>query len=241
MSLGTKISAARQAKKLTQAKLAEQLDVSTEAVSKWEQDKYVPTADKQDMLEEVLSLSLYEDYGTPRNVRLFDEVHMSAYLKGRLDQEHFPEASAALSYAKEKHAGQFRKPEEARIPYIIHPFTMACHALAMGLEEDALLAALLLHDVSEDCHVEPEDLPFSPEVQSIVARVSKPPKPCSDALYSPGTSANADADTASIAIASMSARIFFILFPPFYSEYLSIHCNVNYSKPRSRSCSKYLL
>ena len=39
MSLGELIATARRAKKLTQAMLAEALGVSTEAVSKWEQNK----------------------------------------------------------------------------------------------------------------------------------------------------------------------------------------------------------
>ena len=60
------------------------------------------------------------------------------------------------------------------IPYINHPLTMACHALAMGLEDDALLAAVLLHDVCEDCGVEPSELPVDPDVQHVVALVTKP-------------------------------------------------------------------
>ena len=51
---------------------------------------------------------------------------------------------------------------------------MACHALAMGLEEDELLAAILLHDVCEDCGVPPEELPVCEEVRRIVALVTKP-------------------------------------------------------------------
>ena len=55
-----------------------------------------------------------------------------------------------------------------------HPLTMACHALAMGLDDDVLLAALLLHDVCEDCQVAPEELPVDEEVRRIVALVTKP-------------------------------------------------------------------
>lgn len=68
---------------------------------------------------------------------------------------------------------EFTKGED-KTPYIIHPLTMTCHALAMGLEEDALLAALLLHDVCEDCGVAPEELPVCREVQEIVRLVTKP-------------------------------------------------------------------
>ena len=190
MSLGRQISTARRANKMTQAKLAEILGVSTEAVSKWEQDKYVPSPDKLKLMDEKIGLSLYEDDGSIRNVRLFDEDHMSAFLKGKLNSGHFPEATRALNYAKQKHYGAFRSPKEARIPYINHPLTMACHAFAMGLEEDTLLAALFLHDVVEDCNVEPNDLPVSDEVQKIVALVTKPPKPYSDDAYYGGIMRN---------------------------------------------------
>ena len=168
---------------MTQSKLAEALGVSAEAVSKWEQDKYLPRSEKLAKLETVLDLSLYEESGTIRNLRLYDEDHMSAFLKGKLNSGIFPEATRALSYAKEKHAGTYRSPKAAKIPYISHPLTMACHAFAMGLEDDVLLAALLLHDVAEDCGVRADELPVSPAVQEVVALVTKPPKPYSEKAY----------------------------------------------------------
>ena len=183
MSLGELIATARRAKKLTQAMLAEALGVSTEAVSKWEQNKYVPSPDKMEKLDAVLGLSLYDNDGAVRNVRLYHEDHMSAFLKGKINAGRFPETAKALLFAKEKHAGAYRKPKEAKIPYINHPLTMACHAFAMGLEEDELLASLLLHDVVEDCGVAPEELPVSPKVRHIVALVTKPPKPYSEDEY----------------------------------------------------------
>lgn len=183
MSLGEKIKSARKAKRLSQTALAELLDVSPEAVSKWERNKYLPGPDKLEKLEDLLELSLYDDNGTLRNARLYDEDHMSAFLKGKLNAGDFPEAARAMAFAKEKHAGSWRKPEEARIPYINHPLTMACHVFAMGLENDALLAAVLLHDVVEDCGVRPDELPVSSEVQEVVSLVSKPQKPYSEKEY----------------------------------------------------------
>ena len=183
MSLGTQIAAARRAKNLTQSQLAERIGVSTEAVSKWEQDRYVPTAEKRKMLDEILELFLYEENGSIRNARFFDEDHMSAYLKGKLNPDSYPEASGALSLAKEKHRGAFRKPYAAQIPYINHPLTMVCHAIAMGLTEDTLLAALLLHDVVEDCDISVSELPVSEDVQRIIALVTKPRKPYSEKEY----------------------------------------------------------
>lgn len=176
MSLGKQILAARKAAGLTQTALAEKLDVSIEAVSKWEKDRYVPSPEKLEKLRELLGLTLYEDDGTVRDLRLFDETHMSAFLRGKLSAGAFPEASKALGYAKEMHEGMFRSPQSAGIPFISHPLTMACHALALGLEDDVLLTALLLHDVPEKCGVPALELPACDEVQDIVALVTKPKK-----------------------------------------------------------------
>lgn len=183
MSLGSLIAAARRAKNMTQFQLAERIGVSSEAVSKWEQDKYAPSEENRKKLDEILGLFLYGKDGSLRDIRFFNEEHMSAYLKGKLNQENFPEASSALSFAKDKHRGMYRKPYEAMVPYINHPLTMACHALAMGLEEDVLLAALLLHDVVEDCGVAIGDLPVSDRVKKIVGLVTKPPQPFSLEQY----------------------------------------------------------
>ncbi len=183
MSLGKQIKTARVAKQLSQTALAELLNVSPEAISKWEQDKYLPGRDKLKKLESLLDLSLYEDDGSIRNARLYDEEHMSAFLKGKLNTGDFPEAVKSLAFAKEKHKGSWRAPAEAKIPYINHPLTMACHAFAMGLKNDALLAAILLHDVVEDCGIRPDELPVSPEVQKVVSLVSKPKNPYSEKEY----------------------------------------------------------
>lgn len=183
MSLGKKIASARKAAGMSQLALAELLCVSPEAVSKWEQDAFRPGKDRLGMLEEVLDLASFDEDGNLRDGRLFDEERMSAFLKGRLKASGLSEALRALVYAKEKHAGAFRKPAEMKIPYIIHPLTMACHALALGINDDALLAALLLHDVAEDCGIEADMLPFSDEVRELVALVTKPKKPFSESAY----------------------------------------------------------
>ena len=173
MSFGTKLANTRRLLGMTQEKLAEQIGVSTEAVSKWERDRYSPDPDKLARLDEVLDLPLRDKNGELQNARFFHEDHMSAYLKGKLNATDYPNALAALQCAKDKHAGAVRKGP-AKVPYINHPLTMACHALALGLTDDALLAALLLHDVSEDCFVAPEDLPVCKEAQEIVRLVTKP-------------------------------------------------------------------
>ena len=97
---------------------------------------------------------------------------MSSFLRGKLKACNLHQALSALSYAKDKHEGVYRKPKEAKIPYINHPLTMACHALALGISDDELIAALLLHDVSEDCGIPADELPFTEGVQRLVSIVT---------------------------------------------------------------------
>lgn len=60
-----------------------------------------------------------------------------------------------------------------RVPYIIHPLMMACHAHALGIRDDAVLAVIMLHDVCEDCGVSPEELPFPENIRHSVALLTK--------------------------------------------------------------------
>ena len=41
----------------------------------------------------------------------------------------------AYLFANEAHSGQMRKSGE---PYIVHPLTMACNAVSMGIKEDSV-------------------------------------------------------------------------------------------------------
>ncbi len=175
------ITNARRSQGLTQAELANKIGVSPEAISKWESGKYAPSPENKRKLYRILGMA----YATvdKREVRLFHERNMSAFLKGKFNSGDFPESIKALSFAKVKHNEQYRKPKELEIPYINHPLTMACHALAMGLEKDTLIAALILHDVCEDCNVLPEELPVCKEVQDVVALVTKPKHDFSERKY----------------------------------------------------------
>ena len=182
MEIGERIIQRRKELGYTQAKLAEEIGVSVEAISKWEQGKYGPGHENYALLDEVLGLSWLDEDSSRGDGRFFDEDHMAAFLKRRFSDGRFPESKKALDFAKKMHKGQFRKgPGE--VPFINHPLNMACHALAMGLEDDALLAALLLHDVSEDCSVAPEDLPVCPEAREIVRLVTKVKKNFSEERY----------------------------------------------------------
>ncbi len=103
--------------------------------------------------------------------RYFSEKQMYAYLEQRAKEDGMGQTETALPLSRRLHEGQFRKGTE-QVPYIIHPLTLACHALALGLNEDALVAALLLHDVCEDCGAEPEDLPVNETVRETVRRLT---------------------------------------------------------------------
>ena len=96
---------------------------------------------------------------------MFSAEKMYTYARGFASGAKMPETLRALSYAREKHRGQLRKSGE---PYIVHPLTMACNALALGFCEDNIIAAILLHDVCEDCGVSPDELPVSDAIRHSV-------------------------------------------------------------------------
>ena len=85
MTQGEKIAAARKKFGWTQTRLADELGVSSEVVSKWERDFYSPNEWNAEKLNELLGLDLMEDDGSPVNGRLYNEEHMSSYLKGKLN------------------------------------------------------------------------------------------------------------------------------------------------------------
>lgn len=95
----------------------------------------------------------------------FNTEKMFTYLKGFAMGKDMPETLKSLNYARKLHKGQNRKGGE---PYIIHPLTMACQAVSMGICKDEVVAATLLHDVVEDCGVSIKDLPCNDRVKGIV-------------------------------------------------------------------------
>lgn len=90
---------------------------------------------------------------------------MSAYLRGRLDAPGFEQSQKALAFAWEAHAG---KQRESGAPYIIHPVEMACNAIACKGATDRIIAAILLHDVNEDCDIPLSALPVDSTVRQAV-------------------------------------------------------------------------
>lgn len=57
MSLGSKLAEARRARNLTQEQLAEQLEVTRQAVSRWESDAAYPETDKIVRMAQILEVS----------------------------------------------------------------------------------------------------------------------------------------------------------------------------------------
>ena len=87
---------------------------------------------------------------------------MFTYLRGRLDGPGFDQSRTALVFARKAHAGQFRK---GGAPYIVHPLSMACDAIACKGATDEIIATILLHDVCEDCNIPLSALPVNDVVR----------------------------------------------------------------------------
>lgn len=98
-------------------------------------------------------------------VYLPSEKKMTLYLRGRLDGPGFEQSRAALAFARKAHSGQTRKNG---LPYIVHPLSMACDAIACKGATDEIIATILLHDVCEDCNIPLSSLPVGDKVRYAV-------------------------------------------------------------------------
>lgn len=95
----------------------------------------------------------------------FNVDKMYTYLRGYLIGAKLTQSIIALQFAREKHKDQKRKNG---VPYIVHPLSMACYAIALGVRDDNIISTLLLHDVPEDCGIEIEHLPVNDTVKFAV-------------------------------------------------------------------------
>ena len=96
---------------------------------------------------------------------MFSEAKMFTYIRGYASGANMNETLKALAFARKQHEGQLRKSGE---PYIIHPLTMACNALGLGIRNDEVVATILLHDVCEDCSVGIQELPVNDRIRRSV-------------------------------------------------------------------------
>ena len=177
-TLGRRIAKARKAAGLSQAQLAEELDVSFQAVSLWENDKTLPDTANLIQAAKVLGVSVSflseERFGQLFETRdnIFEWEHMAAFIRHTARAYGMHDTLKALDFALQAHEGQKRKKSD--IPYIYHPLNMACHCFALKIKDDALVSATLLHDVVEDCGCTCEQLPVSEEARKLVGLLSHP-------------------------------------------------------------------
>lgn len=186
MSLGEKIRQYREAKGMTRKEVAERLGVSAPVITGWEDEAYNPSLFNLDSLANVLGVDkadLLTEYDWTVDNKLYSEENMEQLLRSRCAEKGWTKALAALDFAKNAHAGVYRKG--GNVPYIYHPFGMACQAFALGVADEDVLSAIMLHDVVEDVEgVTVTDLTFvSPEARELVRLLTKQKGGNEDAYY----------------------------------------------------------
>ena len=178
-TIGERIRAARKAKGLSQEQLGEKLDISFQAVSSWETGKFIPDSEHLPALAKALDISLdslfaEEDRTWELKPINYDFGHMFTFVKGRAQMLGLNQTLGVLDLLRKAHGGQERRSRHGfGTTYMVHPLTMACHALAMGLRDDDVIAAALAHDMVEDAGMKPSDLPVNGRVREAVRLVSK--------------------------------------------------------------------
>lgn len=169
---------------MTQAVVAEKLNVTSQAVSLWERGENAPDISKLAELTELYGVSVdwlltgkepAEDIikvTSNLSDRLFDEKRMYTYIKSYATAKSLYQTRSTLAYVRDMHEGQVRKGKD-KVPYVNHPLSLVCHAIALGMDEDNLLSAALLHDICEDCGVAAEDLPVNDDTKRSVSLLTK--------------------------------------------------------------------
>ena len=171
MSIGINIKRLREDRGLTQEQVADVLGVSYQAVSSWERDEYKPDTDKLIRIAELFDVSVSavveeKQKAFKTKETIYNWEHMKTYVKTTAKNYKLKNTLKAVDYAVEAHEGQKRK--KSTVPYIYHPLNLACHALSMGIVEDEIIAACMLHDVIEDCDRKYEELPVNDETKELV-------------------------------------------------------------------------
>ncbi len=187
-SFASRLAEARKNRGLTQGQVAEKLYITTQSVSSWECGNSIPDTEKLPelatlyrvttdwLLSGKLPTAEILEVTSDLSDRLFSETRMATYVGAYCYAKALYQTQKALAFAKEKHNGQYRKPghSDEPVPYIYHPLLLTCHALALGLEDDDLLSACLLHDVCEDCGVQLDELPVNDQTREAVRLLTKP-------------------------------------------------------------------
>ena len=178
MSIGSQIALRRKELKMSQETLGEMVNVSFQAVSAWERGIYSPETEKLQDIAKALSTSvawLMEESSPEQQWELHDDLfhvdHMYRQVMISANALKFRESQMALILMDRYHKGQVRKGKD-KVPYIHHPLLLACHALALQIADDELIATALLHDVVEDCGVKLEELDVSEPIREAVRLLS---------------------------------------------------------------------
>ena len=160
IQIGTKLTMARKAVKLTQEQLAEKLGVTAQAVSSWERDEFLPDTKKIIMICYTLNLS-------PNTLLAEDDTDWKLKVT---DQQ--PLLDRAIEFAAVKHAGQLRKG--TKLPYFTHVME-AMEIVCRITDDEEIRAAAVLHDTLEDTETTKEELVqnFGQRVADLVAAESE--------------------------------------------------------------------
>ena len=181
MSLGTQIAERRKQLGITQQVLAEKMDVTFQAVSSWERDEFQPETEKLKPLAKALNTTvsyLMEEQTTlakqwELHDAMFSVDNMLRRVRTYAQGMKLSETQKAIRTMLKFHEGAVRKSKIGEeVPYVIHPLMMACHAFALGVAEDDLIAAILLHDVVEDCDITVDELDVNERIREAVDLVS---------------------------------------------------------------------
>lgn len=205
IQMGKRIREARTALGISQGKLADLMAeksgtlITNRAISLWELGGCSPSTENLAYLSQVLGVSVSSlvedefDFTFKTQQIFYDWQHMEGYVTKAAKALKLKNTLKALPYAKKAHADQTLKQSD--IPYISHPLNMACHMLAMDINDDAIIAATLLHDVIEDCGKKVEDLPVDDETKELVVlmtheKVNEEERPAMLEKYYKGLSSN---------------------------------------------------
>ena len=112
--IGDRIKATRLAKGFSQEQLGEKLGVSFQAVSTWEQGKFLPDAERLPELAKVLDLSLDSLFTEEeKNWELkpvnYDVSHMFTFVKGRAQMLGLSQTLVVMDLLRPAHGAQQRR------------------------------------------------------------------------------------------------------------------------------------
>lgn len=141
------------------------------AVSKWENGFYRPEPVTYPVIAEILGVTVDELLTGKGSISVEWEVrnqlhsveHMLTFLKATARQSHFTQTLKILPMMEKIYGDAMADVQGGEVPFIVHPLTVACHAVALGFKDDHILSVALLHDALDRKGVNEEDLPVDEE------------------------------------------------------------------------------